>query len=422
MQTIVNNIGYVTKYSPNAWDEVYQFDSRASLLSNKGLVNTRDVNGARTVKVAKKTYGGLAPYARNNIQDGAAEGLGYHGYKQAAQSLVWEERTLSQDVAAAYPIELMDNDESLGLAVATTTADVSKQVVIPDVDAYCFSHICEEVKRLNPANYKSGAFTTGKYLEELNMAFFALESENVESENQIVFVSTAYFNALRSTPELYRKLDSEGDVGKKVSFKIVGYEGRPLVVCPPQRFREGFTRRADGGFRFTGSDIDFICLDRDAAIHITKYQKTKVLTGDAALAYSGMDSVVIFVRIYHDVFVFDNKAKGIYVHVGGFTNEAGKPNFNFAIDGNGVLTNTLESPVGTLTRYYATTKTLTTANINDAWVTEKAKDTPILVGDTFSAGTKTVVGVQGGEIIGVKTLTVSGTAPNITFTLTDKAS
>lgn len=421
MSTIANNIGLVTKYSEEAWDKVYQMDSRAALLSSKALVDLRSFNGAKTVKIAKKAYGGLSAYVRNNIQDGADEGVGYHGYKQASQSLVWEERTLSQDVAAAYPIELMDNEETMGLAVATTTSDVNTQVVIPDVDAYCFSHICEEVKRLNPDGYKSGAFTAGKYLEELNNAFFALESNNVEGENQIVFCSTAFFNALRSTPELYRRLDAEGPIDKKVSFKIVGYEGRPLVVVPPSRFREGFTRRADGGYYFKGSDIDFICLAREAAVHVVKYNKTKVLTGEVALAYSGMDSIVVFVRIYHDVFVFDNKAKAIYVHVGGFTNTIGKPDFKFSIDGNGVLTNTLESPVGTLTRYYATTRALTTANVNDAWTTDKSKDTAVLTGDVFAKGTKTIVGVQGGEIIGVKTLTVSGDAPSITFTLADKA-
>lgn len=420
MINATNNIELITKFITEGRDEVYKANSFASILDNAGRVRF-SADNARTVMVSNQKYGGLRNYQRNNEVLGADVPEGESGYQMTGMATVWETRTISQDIAAAYPIEDFDNEETGGISLAATIRDVTKQVAIPDIDAYCFSEIAAQVKKLNPSGYKSGAFTVGKYLAALDDAYFTLDSNEVPQASQIVFASTSYINALRSTPELYRRLDAQGDIGKKVSFKIVAYEGRPVIVVPPTRFKEGFKRRAQGGFTFTGSDIDFIAMDRGAAVHVVKYDKQKVLTGDAALAFSHMDSTVVLYRCYHDLFVFDNSAMGIYVHVGGLTNSIGKADFSWAIDGNGILTNTVESPRGVLTYYYTTTKSLTTENVGDKWTVDKSKDTKVSLGDAFAAGTKTVVGVQGGEIIGVKTLTVTGTAPAIAFTLADKA-
>ena len=421
MQTLANSIALITKYATEAWDKVYKMDSRASLLSNRDGKVQFSVDNAKVVKVAKVSYGGLSDYKRNNIQTGAEEGLAYdpnkRGYQEAAASLEWETRELKMDRAAKYVIEMMDNEETNGLAVASATTEVNRTQVVPEVDAYCFSQIVELVLAYNLGNVISGATIDGSTgniatapLSAMNYAFTWLDNHEVPENNRIAFVSTAYFNALRSTPELYRRLDAEGPVDKKVSFKIVNYEGVDLVVVPPRRFQTKFTKLPHGGYKFgTGTaPIDFIVMDKGAAVHVVKYQKTKILTGEQALANTDMDSTVLFVRIYHDVFVFDNKAEGIFIHLGGFTAPA-IVNYNFALatDANRVVTDIFGTPAGDLIRVYATSRQ-TLPSVGDAWVSNDSTDDLIEIGYQFAAaGTYHLVGVRGGEVVRLNDLTLA---------------
>lgn len=54
---------------------------------------------------------------------------------------------------------------------------------------------------------------------------------------------------------------------------------------------------------------------KSAVMHIVKYQKVKIVSGEANLAARGFDGYTIFARIYHDVFVPDNKRVAIYCSV-----------------------------------------------------------------------------------------------------------
>lgn len=444
MQTLANNLELITKYATEAWDKVYKAESRAALLSDTDGKVQFSVDNAKVVKVAKVAYGGLSDYKRNNIAVGATEGLAYdpnkRGYQEAAASLEWETRELKMDRAAKYVIEMMDNEETNGLAVASATTEVNRTQVVPEVDAYCFSQIISLVEAYKLGNIVKGQYVDGvsgntlaQYpLSGLNAAFKWLDDNEVPEDNRIAFVSTAYFNALRSTPELYRRLDVEGKVDHEVSFRIVNYEGVNLVTVPPRRFNCGFAKLPKGGFTFsaTGLDaslvgadgkpmpIDFIVMDKGAAVHVVKYQKIKTLTGAEALANTDLDSTVLFVRIYHDVFVFDNKAPAIYAHVGGFTQSAAVGyDFSLTINGDGIVNFIGEKPAGDLIRIYKTTRSTVPA-IGSAWTTDVSTDTGILEGASLTADC-VLVGVRGGQVVACKDFDISGSAGSYTATLTN---
>ena len=441
MQTLSNNIELIVKYATEAWDAVYKEDSRAAMLADlTGSKVKFSIENARTVKVAKVSFGGLNDYRRNNVQTGGGEGLAYdpnkRGYQEAASQLVWEERQIRMDRAAKYVIEKMDDEETNGLAVGSATTEVNRTQVVPEIDAYCFSEIAGQVKSYNKGNYVDltgnsagiSAFQAAP-LAGMNAAFKWLADHEVSDENIIAFVSTDYFNALRSTPELYRRLDVGGEIDHKVSFKIVSYEGVNLVVVPPRRFQTNFATLPQGGYTFGSgtAPIDFIVMDKGAAVHVVKYQKTKILDGEAALANTDLDSVVLFVRIYHDLFIFDNKVDGIYVHCGGFTAPAvASYDFGLRIGGKGIgstaiaigpeiiLTDIVEQPAGDLIRVYATTR-VSVPSVGAAWTTDATYDKGILAPFDFkplltetTPGTIdpiVLVGVRGGQVIAVKDLT-----------------
>lgn len=323
-----NAISLITKYSTEAWDKVYKAESRSAILdANKDLIK---FVGAKTVKIAKYASTGLGNYQRANTAvsgsfggdghaTGDAVGTGY-GYPQGAASVTWEEFTIANDRAVQLRIDLFDDEETGGLAVAMATTEESRTTVIPEVDAYVFSKVAEYAGTIDRTviNYTSTTIGMGAQdgpIANLNKAFLALEENEVPAEEQVIFCSPSFYNGLRGTNELVRKLD-QAEYAKDVKFTIAEYEGRPLIVVPKRRFKTNIDLYNAGGYGWgVGSEeIDFIVCAKSAVYHVTKYDKVRVIKPEAVQDFDGYK---VNVRVYHDVFVPDNKRCAIYVHLSG---------------------------------------------------------------------------------------------------------
>ena len=338
---MANAIQLITKYSTKAWDKIYKAESRSALLDAPSA-NVKWV-GAKTVKIAKFQAGGLKNYYRNNTGDERVQQGTPFGYQTSSIGLVWEEFTVKMDRSAKYPIELFDNEETDGLALGAATTEISRTIMIPEIDAYCFSTIanyCSDTAGKNAegkdstdslgntlalGNLVKAQVTKTNALEELNKGLLYFDEHEVPAEDQILFLSPKYMNYLRNdNTELARYL-MQADYSKDVKFTLTSYEGRDLVVVPPQRFRTAFSTVTDSGEGYafgywdgttskavTSEEINFIICAKSAIMHVVKYEKIKVLSGDVVLAGGGFDGYMLFARIYHDVFVQDNKRYAIY--------------------------------------------------------------------------------------------------------------
>lgn len=428
--TLANAIGLITKYGTQGWDKIYKDESRISLLApNDSERRVKfSLENAKRIKVAKLTLGGFNDYTRNNIEVGSPEGLMPNldnfverGYQKAAAALVWEERELTQDRGAMYTIEMMDDEETNGLAVGSTTAEVSRTIAVPEVDAYAFAKLYADVAAYNLGNVVSGSISSAPYAAFVDGEKW-LDDHEVGTEGRIAFCSTTFLNALKKSTELTKWLDVESKLDHKVSFKVTELDGVKLISVPPARFKTTFNKRPQGGWYGSGNDIDFILMDSAAAVHVTKYRTQRVLSGDLALAATNMDSTVVYFRIYHDLFVFDNKAQGIYIHYGGLSAVTGLVDFSVILNPEGVITATIDQPAGELTRIYLTERTAGTTpalpSVGDAWTTNLTYDKLVGEGSAFSAsGTYVLVGVRGGQVIGVKDLVISGSQGAFTYTI-----
>lgn len=311
---MANSIDLIVKYSEKKFDEVYKREAISSIFDKpQDLVL---FTGTKTVKIPKMQIGGLGDYYRANTpvdgnfgpyENGNAQGF---GYQTSDMALKWEEFTLSFDRGARFQVEYFDNEESGGIAVGRATAEISSKAIIPEVDAICFAKIYEN------AGTKVSA-TTETPLATLNEAFLHFDNVEVPADDQVILVSPTYYNMLRNTTEVTKFL-AQGDFNKNVSFKLTEYEGREFVVVPPQRFNTQVTT-TQNGYRVSGTPIDFMVVSKSAVTHVTKYNKIKVIGGDMNLVGANFDGYSIFARVYHDVFVFDNKKIGIYAHTGATT-------------------------------------------------------------------------------------------------------
>lgn len=322
----MNSIELITKYSTKAWDKVYKAEAISSLLDAPEA--QMQFTGTKTVKIAKFGATGLGDYYRNNNGDDRVNSNTPFGYSSGQVGLTWEEFTIKCDRSAKYQIEQFDNEETDGLTLGAATTEISRTVIIPEVDAYCFSTIASYCSA-NLGNLVTGSISNAggsgkiKPLAALNAALLYFDEREIPAEKQLILVSPRFMNELREdTGELSRYL-MQSDYSKDVKFTLTSYEGRKFAVVPPQRFRTLIKLTQNGYGWETGSqDIDFMVLATDAVVHVVKYNKVKIISGDMNLAGGNFDGYSIFARVYHDVFVQDNKRMAIYTHVGGFDQSA----------------------------------------------------------------------------------------------------
>lgn len=397
----MNNIELITKYSPKAWDTVYKQEAMISLLdaTNPAYVQ---FTGAKTVKIAKWQNGGLHDYYRNNTGDprvAAAPGSGDFlnnagfGYQRSAARLVWEEFTLKCDRAAAYQIEKFDNEESGEQLVGLGVTEISRTTIIPEVDAYAFSTIASYctaglgnlvVEKID-VNAKPEDTESTKPLAALNKAFVYFSNKEVPIQDQIVFASPNFVNALRETTEVTKFMSQQDYDRKDVNFQIMKYQGRTIVEVSPERLRTDIILFGQEGYSWgnNSNGINFLMVAKSAVIHIVKFEKVRVIGDDLNLAGQGFDGYTIFARIYHDVFVPDNKRVALYCSIEA-DSVAPKAALDVLVDADGKVKSITTYPGDKL--YFVVTSD-TAADV-DPGEQLTGNITPVRVGDKVTSGTK----------------------------------
>lgn len=260
-----------------------------------------------------------------------------------------------------------------------------------EIDAYAFAEVAAHTSEAK-GNRVDGSIE--KPLEALNEALLYFDNHEVPADNQIIFVSPTYLNGLRNSSEIYKTL-TQADYDKNVKFKLTEYEGRRLAVVPPQRFNTAISLD-QGGYRVTGKPIDFLVVAKDAVTHVVKYNKVKVISGDLNLASQNFDGFTIFARVYHDLFVPQNKEYAIYCHTGGYTYTgaaAGKATIEVVADKNGLVEKLIAFPGNLFVKYYAST---TAPEVGKAAPTG---NTEVIVGSTVADGNHVYIVDQTGLVL-----------------------
>ena len=112
---------------------------------------------------------------------------------------------------------------------------------------------------------------------------------------------------------LNRQWSNEGTVNTALS----GYNGMKIVYVVPSRFYSaiemnsgaenwGFSKGADA------KSLNFMIIYPDAVLQVQKFAMPKIFTPDENQA---KDAWKFQFRLYHDCFVYDNKANGIFAHI-----------------------------------------------------------------------------------------------------------
>lgn len=288
-----NSISLASKFVPYL-DELYKRESLSSVLDT--LPDRVNWVGAQTAKVFKVDVDGLGNYSRNA------------GFVPGSSDGTWETLTIEKDRGRSFTIDVMDNDETVGMAFASTLSQFERTAVVPEIDAYRF------------AKYAAGAGTTVTATLTnsddipglITTAQAAMDDKEVPYEGRILFVNPTIYGYLKN--DITRYVDNSAtDINRTVEM----YDTLRVIRVPSGRFNTVCTLAAPtdasstGGYTAAGVDINFMIVHPSAVMQVIKHQIPRVFSPEVN---QEADAWKINYRVYHDCWVLANHTYGIYVH------------------------------------------------------------------------------------------------------------
>lgn len=286
-----NSIAYAQKFVPII-DNIYK---AASVTAGMDAATRPDFTGVNEVKVLKVSTTGLGDYSRAN------------GYPKGDVTAAWETMQLTEERGKEISVDRMDDEETLGLTFGTVTGEFMRLHVIPELDAYRFS------KYASAAGISTAIAATldkDTIIPAFDEASRQMDEDEVPQEGRVLYVSSDLKPVLNSA--LTRMYGNDAAVNTTLS----GYNGMAIKYVPKTRFYTGITLN-DGttnwGYAKTSgaSDINFMIIYPAAILQVEKFALPKIFTPDEN---QDKDEWKFQFRLYHDAFVYENKAKGIYLH------------------------------------------------------------------------------------------------------------
>lgn len=285
-----NNLEFSKKFL-GILDDIYK---ESSITQGMDTGKKLDFTGVNEVKVRKVDTSGLGDYSRKN------------GYPKGGINVSWETMTLTEERGAELSMDRMDNEE-VANSFGDATGRFMRDWVAPELDAFRFAKYASAngISKATPA-----ILTKDDIIAEIDEAIRQLNADEIPMSGRILYINSDLQPLLNNA--LARSWGSQSTV----STILTNYNGIPIKYVPPTRFyseivlNDGST---DWGYKKSesGKNINFMLIYPEAIVQVMKLAIPKIFTPDENQI---IDKWVFQFRLYHDAFVYENKAKGIYLH------------------------------------------------------------------------------------------------------------
>ena len=289
-----NTIALVDKYLP-ILDEIYKLGSRTAILDT---ANERvRWEGAKKAYLFHTNLVGLSNYDRNA------------GFVPGDATDGWEDYTITQDRGRSFMIDVMDNDETLGMAFGTLVGEFERTQVIPELDAYRFAKYASgaAVSQVVTETLSAGAAT----IASIDTATATLDDAEVPYEGRILFVNPNTYKLIKGGVTRMVMNDD-----RNVNYNIEFYNDMRLITVPSGRFNTAVTINAPttsaaaGGYTASGDAINYMIVHPSAILQVVKHAVPRIFSPEVN---QEADAWKFDYRVYHDAFVEAQKTNGIYV-------------------------------------------------------------------------------------------------------------
>ena len=278
-------------------DEAYKADSKSAILdtANEFVRFT----GANTVNIYNLNPVGMSNYDRDD------------GFVPGDVTGTWQPYVLETDRGRSYQVDVLDNDETLGLTMSYLLSTVERQHIIPEVDAYRFAQYASGAAA---GNVTTETLSTGAAtVASIDGASVALDNAEVPYEGRILFVSPATYGLLKGG---ITRMVMNGD--PNVNNIIEMYNDMRVIRVPQPRFQTAITLNAPttssgaGGFAPASgaSAINYMIVHPSAVLQVMKHYAARVFSPEQNIE---ADAWRVQPRFAHGAWVLNHKKNGIYV-------------------------------------------------------------------------------------------------------------
>jgi len=291
---VANNIALASKYLP-ILDEIYKAGSKTAILDT--LAEQIRFDGAKIAYLYGADPVGLSAYSRNA------------GFVPGDVDGAWQPYEITQDRGRSFMVDVMDNDETLGMAFGTLLGEFERTEVIPEIDAYRF------------AKYAAAATGTNKVTETLSAAqatitsidnaTAVLDDKEVPYEGRVLFVTPNTYKLIKGG---VTRMIMNGDAN--VDYNVEMYNDMRVITVPSGRFHTAVTINAPttsdgvGGFTAGGQVMNYMIVHPSAVMQLVKHNIPRIFSPEVN---QEADAWKLNYRIYHDAWVKTNKVNGIFV-------------------------------------------------------------------------------------------------------------
>ena len=278
-------------------DEAYKAESKSAILdtANEFVRFT----GANTVNIYNLNPVGMSNYDRDA------------GFVPGDATGTWQPYVLETDRGRSYQIDVLDNDETLGLSMGYLLNTVERQHIIPEVDAYRFAQYASgaAAAKVVTETLAAGAATVAS----IDAASVALDNAEVPNEGRILFVSPATSGLLKGG--ITRMIMNDE---RDVNYAIEMYNDMRVIRVPQPRFQTAITLNAPttssgaGGFAPASgaAAINYMIVHPSAVLQVMKHYAARVFSPEQNIE---ADAWRVQPRFAHGAWVLAHKTNGIYV-------------------------------------------------------------------------------------------------------------
>lgn len=291
---VSNSIALAAKYAPFL-DEIYRQDSKSAVLDTANqFIN---FTGANTVNIFNLTTVGMGNYDRNA------------GFVPGDATGTWQPYVLETDRGRSYMIDVLDNDETLGMAFGSLLSTVERQHVIPEVDAFRFAQYASGAAA---GNVKTETLSAGAAtIASIDGATVALDDAEVPYEGRILFVSPAVYGLIKAG---ITRMVMNGE--NNVNYAVEIYNDMRIIRVPQPRFNTAITlanpstSSGAGDYTASGDAINYMIVHPSAVLQVMKHYVPRIFSPEVN---QEADAWKLNMRFAHGAWVLSHKTNGIYV-------------------------------------------------------------------------------------------------------------
>jgi hypothetical protein len=292
---MANSYSFPVAYA-NMLDRIYKYGSVTAVLEAANTKYRFSEVDAKTIYLQKISLQGLADYTRDT------------GYGSGDIGITWGAHTMAVDRSKKFILDVLDAREAY-LQIAQIGAEFMRTKVVPEIDAYRFHKICSLC-----SVDTTGTLTWDTVIAAINTGSKTLDDAEVPKEGRVLFVSNETYQNMKKSGEFNKTIIVTNNSGN-INTEIATYDGMVIIPVPSTRFYTifDFANTSAGGFTVnaSGKAINFMIVYAPEIIAVIKHMAPKIVNPEVNQTADGW---IYGFRIYHDLFIAENKLTGVYVH------------------------------------------------------------------------------------------------------------